>query len=112
MAASSQTLLGFNPSYYLELATRGILQCLGLNTTSSSSTPQLGEKKTNEMIISSQDQDSPSFTTAEPKMKSRRIVNPRVLKSVGGVRATAREVKPPLPDVGTGKSPRHNDYSA
>ncbi|PIA47932.1 hypothetical protein AQUCO_01400497v1 [Aquilegia coerulea] len=100
---ASQTLLGFNPSYYLELVAKGILQCLGLKS-SSTFTPQ-GEEKRKEVVVSQDHDDSPSFT-AEPKMKSR-TVNPQVLKSVGRVRATA----PEKPRESTGIPPKHNGNS-
>ncbi|KAF5180507.1 hypothetical protein FRX31_029906, partial [Thalictrum thalictroides] len=51
----------YNPCYYLLLATRGVLKCLGLDSSSAQ-----GEGKRNETSY----QDDPPTSTAEQGMKS------------------------------------------
>ncbi|KAF5182672.1 hypothetical protein FRX31_027741 [Thalictrum thalictroides] len=89
---SSKEEQTLNPCYYLKLAARGILKCLGLD----SSTLHQGHQKRKE--TSSQDDPPDSIQEQEMMNSSTVSSTPLVLNSVSGVRP--RSAAPKRPPVG------------
>ncbi|KAF9609885.1 hypothetical protein IFM89_018970 [Coptis chinensis] len=98
LSKGEETHESYNPCYYLELAVKGFLKCLGLYSFS----PQ-GEEKRNE----TSSEDDPTSTT-EQQMKSSEDSRSRFSFSV----LTIRGRPPPRPLVGTGKPPQNNSSSS
>ncbi|KAL5703819.1 hypothetical protein ACHQM5_022324 [Ranunculus cassubicifolius] len=94
----------YNPCYYLEMAAKGFLKCLGIDCISAKEE----NEKRNEASL--QEEDGPS-STEEQEMKSSEderggyAIFTSTLRIRGG-----RPTKPPK--VGTGGPPQHNSSSS